>query len=62
MFEKKALESEEHLGLKIREKRQEMLDRALEYGIESDETLSVSQELDILINKSLKKQVKYRMM
>lgn len=62
MFEKKIIENDEYLGVKIREKRKEMLDLAVEYGIESDETLNVSQELDLLINQSLKKQLKYRMM
>ncbi len=62
MFDKKVIESDEHLGIKIKEKRKEMLDRALEYGIESDETLTVSQELDLLINQSLQQQIKYRMM
>ncbi|WP_236561243.1 aspartyl-phosphate phosphatase Spo0E family protein [Pontibacillus sp. HMF3514] len=62
MFDNKLIESDEHLGIKIREKRKEMLDRAMEFGIESDETLTVSQELDLLINQSLHKQIKYRMM
>ncbi len=62
MFDKKIIESDEHLRIKIRKKRKEMLERAKEYGIESDETLIVSQELDLLINQSLQIQIKYRIM
>lgn len=62
MLDKKIVEYDELLGIKIKEKRKEMLDRAMEYGLESDETLNVSQELDLLINQSLQKQIKYRMM
>jgi len=50
------------LEKQIIEKRQEMLDSALEYGMESVETLNISKELDLLINQSLKEQLKYRVM
>lgn len=42
---------------KINEKRKEMFEIADKHGMESDHTLSISIELDLLINEYLQKQV-----
>lgn len=44
-------EKVDKLTLEINSKRQEMFDSAKSYGMDSVETLKVSQELDILINQ-----------
>lgn len=46
------------LTRQINIKREEMLDSALLYGMDSKETLKLSQELDILINLYIKRESK----
>ncbi|MYL34794.1 Spo0E family sporulation regulatory protein-aspartic acid phosphatase [Pontibacillus yanchengensis] len=43
----------DELQVQIQEKRQKMIHSAKEHGLQSDQTINISQELDILINKFL---------
>ncbi|KGP71437.1 aspartyl-phosphate phosphatase Spo0E family protein [Pontibacillus yanchengensis] len=43
----------DELQVQIHEKRQKMIHSAKENGLQSEQTLNISQELDVLINKFL---------